>query len=335
MSKNLHKYSKLHKVPKYWILVLAFAVIGGGIAGGVTFAKYYANNSNKGVTAAANYYFSSDVLGEPLTEGEDEWKTVYNTDAWDGNSQFPFEVKIRNYQNQLLYNSENLDVEYSITFELLDNDRGSYAVVHGTEEEKILTVGNVVTYENMVIEGGRAISDEFKVLFTAPDNAGEDYQSARIKVVAEITGPDFLAKTKTQIGGILRAGIVKAEYYLGGEYDFSISGIDNEWSEQDRQTVNAMAAFPYSITYNPGTDNAAHEIQIIWDASKLQLNQFDENYIKVTTDETTNKSTLQTYIQPNETLQLVFYRTEGFDLEQISPMEFQGLIEIVDLDKTE
>lgn len=335
MSKYLQKHLKLHKISKKWLWVFALVVIGAAAIGGFSFAKYYANNSNKGVTAAANYYFSSNVLSEALTEGDEEWKTVFNTDSWDGNSQFPFVLKIQNYQNQLLYNSENLNIEYSITFELLEDDGGSYAVCHGTEESKALTVGNPVTYENLVIKGGMARSDEFKVFFTAPSGVDEEYRSPGIRVVAEITGPDFLAKTKTQIGGILRVGIVKAEYSLNGAYDFSFSTMADNWSEEDRKTITAMAAFPYSITYKPGEDNVAHQIQVSWNASKLQLNQFDENYSNVVTDTTTNQSTLQLYIQPNETKQLIFYRTEEFDIETISPAEFQGLISITDLDKTE
>lgn len=332
MSKGLQNRFKLHKLSKKWLCLGACAVIGIGTIGGFTFAKYYANNSNKGVTAASNYYFTSNLLGEALTEEEGQWKTVYNTDPWDGQGQYPFELRIQNYQNQLLYNDENLSITYKITFELLEDDGGSYAVQHGTETSKSLSVGNPVTYENLVIEGGMARFDDFDVLFNAPADAGEDYQSAGVQVVAEITAPDYLTTIKRQIGGILHIGVVKADYSLQGGYDFSVSLIDNTWSEADRATVEAMAAFPYSISYTPGADNAAHEVQINWDSSVLQLNEFDENYSKITQDEATGQATLKITIQPHETLQLIFYRADGFDMEQITPMDFHKLIEINDLD---
>lgn len=332
MSKYLQKHIKLHMISKKWLAIFALILIGSGVICGITFAKYYANSSNKGVAAAANYYFSSNVLDKPLTEGEDEWKTVYNTEAWDGTGEYPFEVKIRNYQNQLLYNSKNLDLEYSISFELLEADGGSYAVAYGTEQKKTLTVGEVVTYDDLVIAGGKANSDELIVYFNAPADADEEYRSPKIKVVAQITGPDFLAKTDTQIGGYLQAGVVKADYLLKGEYTFSVSSVDTTWSDAGREIVDSMAAFPYTITYHPGVDNAAHDILVSWDASKLQLNYFDENYSNVETDTETGISSIQITMRPNETKQLIFYRTDEFVLDEIPPSDFLRMIELVDLD---
>lgn len=333
MGKYLQERLKLHKMSKKRLVVFALIGIVIGAIGGLTFAKYYANNSNKGVTAAANYYFSSDVLDEALnkseqpTEGNEKWKDVYNTDAWEGNGTYFFEVKIQNYQNKLLYNSENLDIEYKITFKLLGEDGGSYSVSYGSGQERNLVMGEEFTVDDTIIKGGAARSDTFTVCFNAPEGATEDYQSPGIQVVAEITGPDFLAKTKTKIGGVLHVGIVKPNYSLEGKFDF-ISAQDNEWSDTSKATVNSMAAFPYSITYTPGEDNAAHDITISWESSKLQLNKFDENYSNVKTENGT--STLSVLIQPKETLELVFYRSDDFDLEQLTLPQFRALITIVD-----
>lgn len=319
---------KLHKIRKSIVLMLVVAVIGIVLAGGIVFAKFFADNSSKGVAAAANYYFTSDLLGE--ADGVNGWKTIYNSKTWDGQSQYPFELKIRNYQNQLLYNGENLDVTYNITFTLLEDDGGSYAVRCGADEYKNLTINTPVTYEGQVIKGGVARADEFTVLFAAPRNAGEEYRSSGVQVVAEVVAPDYLAATQKQMGGILYAGIVTSEYFLEGNYDFTVSGIDNMWTEEDKALINAMAAFPYTISYSPGEDNAAHQIKIAWNAEKLQLNRFDERIDEVETDGMGN-SFIKTYVQPGENLQLVFYRTDEFDLEEITPSEFQGLIEIIDL----
>ena len=68
MGKNLRERLQLHKISKKKIAILSLAVITIGVISGVTLAKYYANNSNKGVTAAANYYFSSDVLDDALNK---------------------------------------------------------------------------------------------------------------------------------------------------------------------------------------------------------------------------------------------------------------------------
>ncbi len=340
MAKGLRESLKLNKISKKKLTIFALAVISIGIAGGVTFAKYYANNSNKGVTAAANYYFSSDVLDEAINKqdnpqaGQEKWKDVYNTKAWDGKSAYDFNLKIRNYENQLLYNSDNLDVTYTITFTLLEDDEfdgGAYKVGDGRKEVALTQENPSVEFEE-VIEGGTATSDMFHVMFTAPTEASEDYQSEGVQVVAEITGPDFLAKTETRIGGVLHVGKVEAEYSLVGTYDFTdaddITTNGDVWTEEEENIINAMAAFPYSVTYNPGTDNAAHQVQISWNSNYLQLDQFNENYRNV--DE--GASSFTVYIQPNGTLKLTFYRTDAFTLEAVSPAEFWQLVTVTDLD---
>lgn len=331
MSKKMRTTSKLHKVSKRWLGVAAVAVIGVSALAGYTFAKYYANNSNKGVTAAADYYFSSDVLDKAVsvTDDVEVWKDVYNTAAWDGKSAYDFEVKIRNYQNQLLYNSENLDITYQITFELLDSDEGSYSVAYGAGTYQTLEKDKLVTF-TQEIKGGTAKADTFKVRFEAPANPTETYQSPGIQVVAEIIGPDFLAKTPTKIGGVLHVGIVKADYSLEGKYDFSISSTDTTWSDDEKAVVNGMAAFPYTISYTPGTDNAAHKIRISWKNEWLELDHFNENYENVVKDGET--SYIEVYIQPKEKIKLAFYRTDEFDLNVVTPEMFRGLITVTDLD---
>ena len=272
MGKYLHEHLKLHKIPKKWVYVFALVVIGIGIIGGVTFAKYYANNSNKGVTAAANYYFSSDVLDDAVNKeenpavGKEEWKEVYNTDAWEGQSDYEFDVNIQNYQNQLLYNSDNLDIEYEITFKLLKVEVGkTYSITCGSENVGTLeSKGQEITYKK-TIKGGTAKSDTFTVTFPQPNEVTDEYVSPGIEVVAKITGPNFLANTNTTIGAVLHVGILKADYNLEGKFEFFDSyKADTSWGDASTAVINSMAAFPYSISYTPGEDNAAHKIQISW-----------------------------------------------------------------------
>lgn len=327
MSKKMHERLKLHKISKKALGIFALVIVGIGIAGGVTFAKYYANNSNKGVTAAANYYFSSDVLDDALNKeenpeiGDEEWKDVYNTDAWDGQNDYSFKMKIQNYQNQLLYNSDNLNIEYEITFELLKDDGKIYTVAYGSDEPKALNKGQKITY-NETIKGGTAKADTFTVMFPKPEEVTDDYKSAGVRVVAKITGPDFLANTNTTIGAVLHVGIVKADYNLEGKFEFFDSyKSDTDWTDEgSKAAVNSMAAFPYTITYTPGDDNAAHDITISWNSSQLELNKFDEHYGQVTTEY--GKSTLKVTMQPKEQLELVFYRADGFELETLKPEDF-------------
>lgn len=334
MSKKVHERLKLNKISKKALGIFTLIIVGIGIAGGVTLAKYYANNSNKGVTAAANYYFSSDVLDDALNKeenpeaGDEEWKSVYNTGAWDGKSTYNFNLKIRNYENQLLYNSANLNISYEIAFTLLDNDDGTYQIKNGAQ---LITLeeGKTVSLSE-IIEGGTAMADTFTVVFTAPGVIQDDYESAGVEVVAKITGPEFLTKTETKIGGIIHARTVEAEYSLNGTFDFNVSPIAENWGVDE--DIYDMAAFPYAITYTPGTDNAAHRIQISWNAEYLQLDQFDENYGNVETSEDKKTSSLTVLIQPKEDFELIFYRTDKFSLDEIAPKDFCKLVWINDLD---
>ncbi len=312
---------------KRWVIALVVSLSGVLLIGGYALAKYYANNANKGVAAAADYYFTGNLLRDT----SDGLIHMYNTSAWDGTGAYTFEVFVQNYKNQLLYNGENLDITYDITFSLEESDGGIYQVQYenssGNQVTHTLQIGAPLTLQNYTLDGGTANSDSFSVIFTPPANIDDDYVSKGVTITARITSPNYLQGR--EIGSILHAGIVSAEYSLQANYTFISELVQAaDWTT----FVENMAGFPYEITYRPGaTDTGAHDIQLQWDSNYIVLNQFDENIAQVATSGTTQTLTIS--VSPYETVNLVFYRSDNFS--SISTLDdFRQLITVTDLSKT-
>ena len=277
-------------------VALAGAAVLAGVAYGV-YAKYYANTSNKGVTTAANCYFSSNLLKD-MTETE-EYAGVFNTDIWNGNSVYKMDLQVRNFQSQILYNDSNLDLTYDITFELIEpSDGGTYKVSYENEPSHTLQYGEPYTIKGITLLGGSAEKTLFTVSFDPPNEHESNYISDGVKVTAKTTAPDYAVGRV--LGGILYASVFTAEYKLENEFDFS----QNE--------LNSMAGLPYTVTYTPDVDNQVHTFEIKWDSNQLELDKFTAQKYGMETN-----GTLEVEIEPFASLHLIFYRKEGFRADTI------------------
>lgn len=302
-------------------VALAGAAVLAGVAYGV-YAKYYANTSNKGVTTASNCYFSSNLLKD-MTEQETDYTNVYNTDPWNGIGSYITELHVRNFQSQILYNDSNLDLTYNITFELTGSpDGGIYTVTYG-EETKSLEYGKTYTIKDITLRGGNAVKSVFNVSFTPPEEHDLNYTSNGVKVTAETTAPDYAVGRK--LGGILYASVFTAEYKLENGFDFASTELDS------------MGGLPYTITYTPGLDNKVHELEIVWDSSLLELDEFIvDKYGKnnLVEDADGKHTTLKVKIEPFASLHLIFYRKDGFKSDTVtSDDELEALVQVTDLDE--
>ena len=236
-------------------------------------------------------------------------------------------VDIRNYANQLLYNDKNLDITYEISFQLIGtSDGGVYNVTDG-KETKSISDSESVTFTNRILKGGKQSYDRFQVSVTRPENENSDskYRSVGIRVTATPVSPSFVT-TSSKLGGILYASMLSATYSLVSNFN------------QVTDTLENYTGFPYTISYTPGEDQAAHEIKIRW-KNNLEIDQFNPYYLKakengMNADDTVDNVTwhsMKITMQPYSTIQIVFYRSSGFN---DSSVKLSECVQVEDLTKT-
>lgn len=306
MEKEKSRQKQLHKRKFHAIMGFAISFVLLCFASGVLFAKYYAGSSNKGVATASSLYFSSNVLrniGNATGNLDDSsYPIIYNTEAWDGTGACNLDVQIRNYQNQLLYNDQNLDITYDITFELTEeSDNGIYKVFDGTDTFDI-TGGH--TFKNVTLDGGVAKTDTYKISVTRPDEQKENttYRSVGIRVTAIPVSPSYVTSSAS-LGGILYASMVSVQYKL--DYNFD-----------KVKSVDSFSGFPCTITYTPGEDNVAHEVKITWN-NKLEIDQYNKYYLQAkaagSLQVTDDSSYIILTMEPYSAVDVTFYRTSNFN----------------------
>ena len=289
------------------------------LAGGILFAKYYAGRSNKGVATASSLYFSSNLLKNVQKLNENDYPVVYNTAAWDGTYAYSYNLEIRNYQNQLLYNDQNLDIQYDINFQLVnETDGGTYQVTY-QNETKTITYGTSCSF-SATLEGGQATVNKFIVSINRPEgNVDTNYKSVGVQVTATPVSPSYVANYE-KLGGVLYATTFSSRYELKGEF-----------SKVQTGKVSGYAGFPYTITYKPGEDNMAQRVKISWDASKLQLDKYCPHYSSIQTDAVNNREYIVLSIEPYTIFDINFFRTSEFD----KTTTLEGLNGLVKIEKQE
>lgn len=326
--KMIKKNRKLHKEFCRAMGCFLITLVLLCAAGGNLFAKYYAGQKNKGVATASSLYFDSNVLKKVKDAADtSDYPAIFNKETWNGSGPCKIDVDIRNYANQLLYNDKNLDITYEISFQLIGtSDGGVYNVTDG-KETKSISDSESVTFTNRILKGGKQSYDRFQVSVTRPENENSDskYRSVGIRVTATPVSPSFVT-TSSKLGGILYASMLSATYSLVSNFN------------QVTDTLENYTGFPYTISYTPGEDQAAHEIKIRW-KNNLEIDQFNPYYLKakengMNADDTVDNVTwhsMKITMQPYSTIQIVFYRSSGFN---DSSVKLSECVQVEDLTKT-
>lgn len=296
------KYTKeqLHKMRHHAMLGFVTTLLLLCCSVGVLFAKYYAGHSNKGVATASGLYFTSNVLKNVSGKVVADYPVIYNTDAWDGANAYSFNLEIRNYQSQLLYNDSNLNITYEITFCLEDQtDGGTYLITYQNQTKTLESNSTSCTFL-ATLDGGKAVANKYTVSVKRPDgDANANYKSVGIIVTAKPVSPSYLSDYET-LGGILYASLVSSQFELKGEFSKFKSG-----------EIGQYAAFPYTVTYKPGGDNIVRNIKICWNKNKLQLDMFSPYYNLVKEDG--QYKYVEIEIEPYTVFDIIFYRTNSFE----------------------
>lgn len=319
-------------------------------------AKYYAAKNNKGIAVASGLYFNSNYLTKisggiaSMNMTEEMIKEIpvtINSKMWTSNT-YTFYVEIRNFDNNLLYNDANLNLEYTIAFKLLDAPQGAtYKVSYVSSVEsaaKLLSAENEIKFTGHEIKGGQALADKYKIEIAMD---GGEYSASRILIMAFPTAPDYVKNSAQEMRllGILKSehtsselkieeqGFIAANKYAAGNED--------AW----RKVIDELSGFVYNIktigdVISQDANAVKGKLKIKWNSKMLTINQFDHYYINADTEkgtETDEDGITWNYmlvkVLPYSNIQATFYQTDAFrasmnagDGTKMTSKEFEGLV---------
>lgn len=350
-KKRVKKAEKKNRIPQIMFTALAgLLVLGVSIT---VYSKYYKTGYNKGMAIASGFYFSSnfmavteDIKGKTMEEiAKNHLDSVIisaNPTSWKGTDAYTFAVEVRNYDNHLLYNDRDLNVEYQIEFMLLEDPKGAtYQVGFGTETKRLAKKGSVVTFKGK-LPGGSLKADVYS-LSVGMTNAGI-YEPADVLMVAYPTGPDYLVDTKC-MAGIVRAIFEEREFKIEEGSGFTVMNTE-DYEKDWKAAVESEAGFVYQLittgSYTGSeTTSTRKKIKVKWDKDMFKISLNDEYYQQALNHDKEHPSEPKQYyeegnwqvmeveVMPYASIKFVFFRQDGFEtgLNGITQKEdFEGKI---------
>lgn len=306
--KKIREFLKSIKVNRKAQIVTA--VLACAILAGVSitvYSKYYKTGYNPGMAVASGFYFNSNFMAsvndfrnktmEDIVESLDDTvlETIIksaNDVQWDGSQPYNFHVEVRNYDNQLLYNDKDLDVEYEVYFMLMDKPVGaSYSISFGTaaannQVTQTLKEGEFVKFKG-TLPGGKVNYDDYVLSVKKDENSQDVYQSTDVLMVAYPIGPDYLQGTKA-IAGIIRATLEEKEFKIEDTSGFKIRTEEEYGDDTWQDMVLQESAYEFRLyttgSYTGKGAATRKKIQVMWRSDLYKFNEFDEYYKKAVAD---------------------------------------------------
>lgn len=352
--KNNRSDRNQRKKPK-WIMITVVIALFGVISWVAQFAvaKYYAIREEKGISVASALYFSSNMLIQregAATEGEinqiagklqsigaDAYldnmgrniPIILNETVWyAGDVLFP--VEIRNYNNSLLYNEKNLDIEYEIFFKMIGTPKGATYTVTDVKNNETKTLGsNGASFKfTGTLTGGSPVSDRYDVHINTQGHSVLYDEKPVVFVAAYPVGPDYVKNDEKQefrMMGLIRGHQVPYQLDVSSHFQFMERNDYNSSKWED--SVNDQAALIYSIStggdaVSRDSNSIKQPIYVSWDEQYLQISRNDSDYLYAVNQEQTEsgqwlwkegtKWTMKLLTLPNNRIDITFYKTESF-----------------------
>lgn len=335
-----------NKKKKYLGIFMAILVLAGASFSAYrAYAKYYASRNNKGIIMAANLYFNSDKLKkstgvtnlDQIVNNPDNLNRINvftNSGTWSSGI-LPLSFDIRNFDNNILYNESNLDIEYKIEFYMLDEPKGALYYIIGADGSTTPLASKGARVElGGTVTGGSLDSDTYivQVRMTSP----EEYEESRVLVMAYPVSPDYVAKASDmdqeyRLLGIfvghpttMKITIDNAQFLVQDVDTYSLSTWYSMVKDLSAYIYNVKTAGDIVIDENTATKQQA---RITWDNRYLNIDEYDENYKyalqhdsdpTLTDDEKYlktdgNNSSMIVEVLPYTSINFTFYKTELFD----------------------
>lgn len=348
-GKNMRrKFHKLYRTvkPVFVVLILIVAAICGS-----SFAKYYSMQKQKGVAVASDFYFSSDILRTGITlgaEGEvpENLSPYVATNVWNSNGTLStVTFVIRNYANFLLYNDENIEIQYDLYAVLSEEDTSGieyYFMYEDNKEIKLSTIPVKIQSgdgESLSLKGGEPLTNTYAVQYRYP--AGTTSVPKNVNVWVVPTAPSYIPKEEYSMGCSISVGANAAEFTFNDGWGFVTLDDDSAaLNEQQISAINAQAGFVYNVSTTgsntAGTNAELVNVSLKWNSKYVELDRFSSFYdaSKIVTDANGMK-TLEIAISTYTSNDILFYRTSSFKTSDFTTQgEFNALVDAVDISAT-
>lgn len=290
-KKTLNK-KKIRRIAGILLVCIALAGITG-----IVYGKYYASRNNKGIVVASNLYFGSDKLKKStgITNiddivGNDEMinkiNVFTNSGSW-ATTNLPLSFDIRNYDNNILYNENKLDIEYKIECVLLDEPIGAkYSIV--SSDGTVYRLDNKGSKVELTgsLKGGTLSSDTFAVQISMVSQ--EVYKAARVLVMAYPISPDYVYKDKDdnqeyRLLGIFQGHITDVKMSIDSA-KFKVQDNEQYNDSKWKDLVTDLSGYVYNIKTigDVVTDEetaSKQEIKVTWNTNYLTIDEYDESYL--------------------------------------------------------
>lgn len=330
---NVQKKKQLLKKVRPVILVL---LLGVGILLGTSFAKYYSLQKQKGVALASDFYFTSDILRNNLvlTDGVPTKISPYvATNVWNpAGSISTVTFLVRNYANSLLYNDENIELEYELYAMLKEEDTSGidYYLMYGNSQSVLLSQTPVKITDTLA--GGSPLSNSYAIQYRYTSGIKSLPKDVYVWIVP--TAPSYISADDYSMGSVISVRENAAKFTVKHGWGFlDLNDLENPLTVSQRTKIQAQAGFVYNISTTgsntEGADKDKVELQLSWDSNLVELDRFSSFYKagSITTDANGIKTlpiTINTYTSNN----ILFYRTEDFDLDDFTSQgDFAAMVD--------
>lgn len=348
---NIKKKLKGKNNRKRIIHIAVMLVVVCAIAGSsLLYAKYYASRYNKGITVASNLYFSSDKLKRSTgitdintflqdTDGINKLSIFTNSGAWSSGTLL-LTFAVQNFENSILYNDSNLDIDYKVEFVLLDAPVGAtYNIVDTNGNKLPLTTVNTPVEMTGTVKGGSLNSNTYGVEITMTGQA-TDYVQSRVLVMAYPISPDYIYRPADEnqeyrLLGILQGHTTEAKMSIDSA-GFKVQEESGYGTSTWKTKVSDLSGFMYNVktigdVVVDSSTASKQQVKITWDNRYLQLDENDDNYLYakehdsdatlsedekyIKVDNDNNTSSVIIMALPYTSIDMTFYKGTEFDTE--------------------
>lgn len=261
------------------LLVLFTLIIG--ISGGVyVYAKYYSVSAREGIAIATGVYFTANYASSAMVENSDgTTEPAYVESIVDGSykgTDTSYIFEIRNYENNLLFNTSNVNIPYTVEFWLGEETTDATYKVTVDDTEYTLGVGDTSAQAiSGQVDGGAAIAKEYKISVDVANDSGH----TPVPVYVRVKTLDGSLINRTLTGKMLLTSTGTAESYIDS-MGFVVSEEANTDTEKFAE-LQSLAAFTYEIRTagTVTTGELTEKLIVSWNTNVLQIDLFDEAYL--------------------------------------------------------
>ena len=260
------------KMARFFIAL--FAIFLGLTGGTYVYAKYYSLSAKEGIAIATGVYFTANYAHDANGEFVE---SLVNIGYRGGDATFSFEV--RNYENNLLFNTDNVNIPYIIEM-WLESDAAAgteYSVSVGdgvNDTKQVLRAGeeNRITIPDQSITGGSAKSNNYYISLSAP----ADHVAIPIYVRVQTLEGSLISRTLTGKMLLNSSAVTESKIQSQG---FVIPEEPADMSEFAR--LDSLSAFTYEILTvgSASSSGATEELKVSWDPNILTIDVFDKAYM--------------------------------------------------------